>query len=210
MEAALQSHLKAVGTPGPQAEANYAKSLARLRLQVPEAVDVLVEKLSQLPPAAYGARWRIVHTLGELGGDQAVRALADMIASPLATVAPSAAGEEMGETHDSPGDNEIVLRFMAIEGLMKQIRGGSPAAALKAMTDILKSAPSFIRKEAAIQYLFATDKAATTVAEIRSLLPADEQSFVLNMKKGVREPTARPDDMSVAPGPHPDETRRKR
>lgn len=108
---AVMSHINAVYSVGPDAEANYQASLNVLRGKMNESVNILTTAYNEIDKKFYGDRVVLVQTLADLRGREAL--------DPLTNIANEALPQK-GTLYDheiSPYEEELIIRITAIKGI---------------------------------------------------------------------------------------------
>lgn len=106
----IKQHLTAMSGVGEDAEANYQKSLAKMRAN-PEVTHVLAEVYAAIPEEDYFRRTLVVEALKEMRSVDALPYLSRIANAPIPK-------DRLPEnTEVNTRENEIVIRITAVQGL---------------------------------------------------------------------------------------------
>jgi hypothetical protein len=159
----LRAHLALINGSAMSAE-QHADSLAALRKNPGPTVEALARAYHAQPKANYYQRWAMVETLGNLAVEEGYPILAEVADAPLPP--------REGDPEHSATDQEMMIRFRAIEGLGR-LSGRGHAGATAVLKQTMKSSERGLRREAAQAFVSAR-ATPERVAEAKSILDPED------------------------------------
>ena len=137
---AIESAMYAAHGVGPKAAENYQTALTELRKHATEAAPMLDQAFDLVPDEVAIERHQITHTLAALKSHAAESALERIAALPL----PEPAADAASKHREPDFENEVMIRYAAIDGLRDLALRGN-ARALKSLEDLVNQSAPGIR-----------------------------------------------------------------
>lgn len=183
---ALADHMSLKMRTDGESVALYSASVAYLRANASEVAATLLAAYDQLPESQYLERWHVVQTLTALNLPEAATSLGSIVLRDV----PPERWAPVQDGHSSRSE-EAILRRRAITGLKSLAAAGS-AEASEVLRQALNSPLPSIKIAAVQAYIAAGRRSPSRLAEVRSMLPEEQRSWI-----DIRPATN--DDMNLLP-----------